>query len=157
MKVDMEGAIHKIARNYWHPGVDMDDLLQEGRLALLQAERNYRPEEGEFATFAYHYIRGYIHNYVVRKAPEPQLPTDEDGHEVDVEDYRNQHKVNLDMDKLLSGLPPLMEVVIRYRYGIGIERKTTAEVAELMPCSVAYVSKLHKQALEKLKFLVKKQ
>jgi RNA polymerase sigma factor (sigma-70 family) len=48
--------------------IDNDDLLQVGRLAILEAIQNFRPEEPDrgklFTTYAYSYIWGYINNYI---------------------------------------------------------------------------------------------
>jgi len=41
-----------------------DDVLQEGRLGLIVAAKNYDKSKGTFATFAYKYISGYISNYL---------------------------------------------------------------------------------------------
>lgn len=46
-----------IARDYYLPGSDPDDVRQEAMIALAIADRNFTPERGEFVSFAYVCIR----------------------------------------------------------------------------------------------------
>lgn len=41
-----------IAREYYFPGADEEDVRQEAMIALTEALRTYRPERGTFAPFA---------------------------------------------------------------------------------------------------------
>lgn len=61
----MEGLIYSIANRYRgflrrHPAYDLEDLIQEGRLAVLAAEKTYSPEKGAFSTWACYHIRTAI-------------------------------------------------------------------------------------------------
>ena len=40
-----------------HPAYNLEDLIQEGRLAVLEAEKTYAPEKGAFSTWATLYIK----------------------------------------------------------------------------------------------------
>jgi RNA polymerase sigma factor (sigma-70 family) len=45
--------------------IDSDDLLQVGRLAILEAIQNWEDGRGaKFSSYAYSYIWGYINNYI---------------------------------------------------------------------------------------------
>jgi len=44
--------VDRMARTYWLPGGDEDDLRQEALLGLLRACRDYRPERAAFVGFA---------------------------------------------------------------------------------------------------------
>jgi RNA polymerase sporulation-specific sigma factor len=47
-----EGLIVKMAKEFYLPGSEWDDLIQEGRIGLMQAFRDYIPETGvPFAAF----------------------------------------------------------------------------------------------------------
>jgi len=47
-----DGFIRAQARRAWRPGLDVDDLAQEGWLGFLRAVRAFRPDGGAFAAFA---------------------------------------------------------------------------------------------------------
>lgn len=48
-----ENLVEFVIKKFWiAPGVDKEDLLQAGRLALLRALRNYSANKAEFSTFA---------------------------------------------------------------------------------------------------------
>lgn len=64
-----EGLVRKVVwqialtRNIpWH--VQMDDLLQEGRLGLWRAQQVYKPGNHRFTTFAGRDIRWAVKNYI---------------------------------------------------------------------------------------------
>lgn len=46
-----EGACRSIAGNYYAPGHDFDDLLQEARIGAFNGVRDHRPERGPFEQF----------------------------------------------------------------------------------------------------------
>jgi RNA polymerase sigma factor (sigma-70 family) len=55
-----EGLVYSVARRYAkaHGLLDVDDLVQHGRLGLLVAIRRFDPERGcQLGTFAIHWIR----------------------------------------------------------------------------------------------------
>ena len=55
----------KIAQEYNTGIVPLDDLIQEGNLALIKASNKYNESKGiKFSTFAASYIRGYIKSYI---------------------------------------------------------------------------------------------
>ncbi len=51
--------------------VDYEDLVSEGTIGLIKAIRRYDPAQfnTQFQSFASPYVRGYIQNYLARKAP----------------------------------------------------------------------------------------
>jgi len=44
----------------------MEDLIQEGFLAILQAEKTYNPEKSKFTSYCYRPIFWSIHKYVTK-------------------------------------------------------------------------------------------
>lgn len=52
-----------VARRYSGRGVDVDDLTQVARLGLVQAARRFRPETGEFHSFAIPTVTGEVKRY----------------------------------------------------------------------------------------------
>ncbi|MFP3013867.1 MAG: RNA polymerase sigma factor RpoH [Arsenophonus sp.] len=59
-------VIH-IARNYSGYGLLQADLIQEGNIGLMKAVRRFNPEVGvRLVSFAVHWIKAEIHEYVLR-------------------------------------------------------------------------------------------
>jgi RNA polymerase sigma-32 factor len=56
-----------IARGYMGYGLPLGDLIQEGNIGLMKAVRRFDPEVGvRLVSFAVHWIRAEIHEYVLR-------------------------------------------------------------------------------------------
>src|ERR1700685_418848 len=56
-----------IARGYGGYGLPMGDLIQEGNIGLMKAVKRFNPAVGvRLVSFAVHWIRGEIHEYVLR-------------------------------------------------------------------------------------------
>ena len=59
-------VIH-VARSYSGYGLPLGDLVQEGSIGLMKAVKHFDPEVGvRLVTFAVHWIRAEIHEYVLR-------------------------------------------------------------------------------------------
>jgi len=59
-------VIH-ISRNYSGYGLPQADLIQEGNIGLMKAVRRFNPEIGvRLVSFAVHWIKSEIHEYVLR-------------------------------------------------------------------------------------------
>ena len=57
----------KIARGYAGYGLPMNDLVQEGNIGLMKAVKRFDPSVGvRLVSFAVHWIRAEIHEYVLR-------------------------------------------------------------------------------------------
>ena len=57
----------KIARNYSGYGLALPDLIQEGTLGLMKAVKRFDPDVGvRLVSFAVHWIKAEIHEYVLR-------------------------------------------------------------------------------------------
>ena len=74
---DLEAARHlvlshlrlvvSIARNYSGYGLPQADLIQEGNIGLMKAVKRFDPERGvRLVSFAMHWIRAEIHEFVLR-------------------------------------------------------------------------------------------
>jgi RNA polymerase sigma-32 factor len=56
-----------IARGYAGYGLPMGDLVQEGNVGLMKAVKRFDPDQGvRLVSFAVHWIRAEIHDYVLR-------------------------------------------------------------------------------------------
>jgi RNA polymerase sigma-32 factor len=56
-----------VARNYMGYGLPQADLIQEGNIGLMKAAKRFDPERGvRLASFAIHWIKAEIHEYILR-------------------------------------------------------------------------------------------
>ncbi|WP_319380687.1 RNA polymerase sigma factor RpoH [Thiomicrorhabdus sp.] len=56
-----------VARSYSGYGLPLGDIIQEGNVGLMKAVKRFNPEEGvRLMTFAVHWIRAEINEYVIR-------------------------------------------------------------------------------------------
>ncbi len=56
-----------VARGYSGYGLPMADLVQEGNIGLMKAVKRFNPEMGvRLVSFAVHWIKAEIHEYVLR-------------------------------------------------------------------------------------------
>lgn len=59
--------VASIARGYTGYGLPQSDLIQEGNIGLMKAVKRYDPERGvRLVSFAMHWIKAEIHEYIVR-------------------------------------------------------------------------------------------
>ena len=57
----------KITRGYLGYGLPHEDLIQEGNVGLMKAAKRFDPEVGvRFVSFAVHWVRAEIHEFVLR-------------------------------------------------------------------------------------------
>jgi len=60
-------VVVSVARGYNGYGLPQADLIQEGNIGLMKAVKRYDPERGvRLVSFALHWIRAEIHEYVLR-------------------------------------------------------------------------------------------
>ena len=59
--------VASVARNYMGYGLPQADLVQEGNVGLMKAVKRFDPERGvRLASFAIHWIKAEIHEYILR-------------------------------------------------------------------------------------------
>jgi RNA polymerase sigma-32 factor len=59
--------VASVARNYMGYGLPQADLIQEGNIGLMKAVKRFDPERGvRLASFAIHWIKAEIHEYILR-------------------------------------------------------------------------------------------
>jgi RNA polymerase sigma-32 factor len=57
----------RIAKGYTGYGLPVADLIQEGNIGLMKAVKRFDPEKGvRLVSFAVHWVRAEIHEYVIR-------------------------------------------------------------------------------------------
>ncbi len=57
----------RVAKGYMGYGLNLGDLIQEGTIGLMKAVKKFKPErEVRLVTFAMHWIKAEIHEFVIR-------------------------------------------------------------------------------------------
>jgi RNA polymerase sigma factor (sigma-70 family) len=108
--------IASIARNYLRPGLDIEDMIQEGFLGLLEARERFVPTKGtKFSTYATWWVRKYVLLYIdseIKATKSMPLYITELGSQKDVLPY------------LLKLAPEDLELIVM-RFGFGEQEALT--------------------------------
>src|SRR5437868_9200133 len=92
-----------IARGYLGYGLPHADLIQEGNIGLMKAVKRFDPERGvRLVSFAIHWIRAEIHEYVLRNWRMVKVAT-----------TKAQRKLVFNLRSMKKGLAPLSQDDIR--------------------------------------------
>ncbi len=90
-------VVVSVARGFSGYGLPQADLIQEGNIGLMKAVKRYNPERGvRLISFALHWIRAEIHEYVVRNWRLVKIAT-----------TKAQRKLFFNLRSLKRGLEPL--------------------------------------------------
>ncbi|MBI5429664.1 MAG: RNA polymerase sigma factor RpoH [Nitrosomonadales bacterium] len=90
-------VVVSVTRGYSGYGLPQADLIQEGNIGLMKAVKRYDPERGvRLVSFALHWIRAEIHEFVVRNWRMVKIAT-----------TKSQRKLFFNLRSLKKGLEPL--------------------------------------------------
>ncbi len=90
-------VVVSVARGYAGYGLPQADLIQEGNIGLMKAVKRYDPERGvRLVSFALHWIRAEIHEYVIRNWRMVKIAT-----------TKAQRKLFFNLRSMKQGLVPL--------------------------------------------------
>ena len=96
-------VVVSVARGYAGYGLPQADLIQEGNIGLMKAVKRYDPERGvRLVSFALHWIRAEIHEFVVRNWRMVKIAT-----------TKAQRKLFFNLRSMKQGLEPLKPQQIR--------------------------------------------
>lgn len=137
------------------------DLIQEGTVGLMEAVERYDPSLGvAFSLYALHRVRGRMLNFLRKNGAEVLL---EDGEEEKVFlteaipdtafESADKSVLNMAVSHAVSRLPLKEQDVIRRVY---LNEQTAAETADAMDVSTAYVYRLEKRGICRLRGMLSK-
>jgi len=90
-------VVVSVARGYVGYGLPQADLIQEGNIGLMKAVKRYDPQRGvRLVSFALHWIRAEIHEFVIRNWRMVKIAT-----------TKSQRKLFFNLRSLKKGLEPL--------------------------------------------------
>ncbi|MGB8078514.1 MAG: RNA polymerase sigma factor RpoH [Gallionella sp.] len=90
-------VVVSVARGYAGYGLPQADLIQEGNIGLMKAVKRFDPDRGvRLVSFALHWIRAEIHEFVIRNWRLVKIAT-----------TKSQRKLFFNLRSLKKGLEPL--------------------------------------------------
>lgn len=167
-----------VAKKYYGPNEDTEDLLSIGTIGLVKAVDTYNVRKGyKLATYAARCIDNELLMYFRGKKKQARdislfepIGRDKEGNQIRLYDVLEQDTSDIaeEMDKQnhISSLMYLVDEVldarekdiIVKRYGLGGEnRYTQKQIAEKLNISRSYVSRIEKRGLEKLRIALENQ
>ncbi len=115
--------VWSVVVRYLAPGIDRDDLFQEGCLGLLRAIDKWEPERGlKFSTYALPWVQQHIQRYIDDRTRTVRLPTHLS------ERLRKIHRVTARLTQELGRPPTDAELVAAV--GCTVAQLATAREAE---------------------------
>lgn len=171
-----QGFVISLAKQYQGHGVDLDDLVSEGNIAMMMAAQKWNADkEPQFLKYAVWHIRRALDKTVERYGVVLRIPEEETakvssmdaplrpGHSRSLGETMPQRGTRNLSDKaddgtILDGLEEGLYVlnereqrVIRSYYGIGMEHLTMFEIGEEMGLKRERVRQIRKTAERKLR------
>jgi len=165
--------VQKVANRYRNAiektgaAIDMDDLLQVGRLALIRAQRKYDPSGGaSFLTFSFQYLRGSMWREIEKNKPSLppgafvslDEPTVDDSPLSEIVEDKTIEPAEERAERM-ERAEELHRAVDRIKYEnrrtiinkLYFQDGDITSIAEEMGISKQYASALHKDALSRLR------
>lgn len=163
-----------VIKKYQGTDEDLDDLISIGTIGLIKAVSTFDSDKAtRLSTYAARCIDNELLMMLRSKKKHSRevslsepIGTDKEGNEISlldilesppvdvVEEYSTRKDIQLLMDSLETALTTKEYQVICFRYGLfGNEEQTQREIAKELHISRSYVSRIEKNALQKLRAL----
>ena len=138
--------VKSIANKYKHYGVPLEDLIQEGMIGLLEAEKNFDQNRNtKFSTYATYWIKKKI-----IKAIEQEKKCSPNS--IELNENLTSEKTTYEQSRNEIGLPENMpeqeKIVLKLLFN---EENTLKEIADIMKISRERVRQLKEKGLRRLR------
>lgn len=133
------------------------DLIQEGTVGLMEAAEKYDPAQGvAFSLYAIHRIRGRMNDFLRINQKEIPIDDQEEGGwfqmlesaEEDAFSVADRRMLSHTVSHAMDRLPEREKNVLCHVY---LNEKTASETADELSISTAYVHRLEKQGIRRLR------
>lgn len=142
-----------VANRYRNRGLDFEDLLAEGTLALIRAANEYDPDRStKFSYYANKFIENHLFNKT-RKSGDWTMRRRELRDAPATPKKSSEEKVQPDLTPLLGQLPEIEATILRLRFGLDREPMTTREAGAASGRSGSNVSRIERRAIKRLQAL----
>jgi RNA polymerase sigma factor (sigma-70 family) len=151
---EYQNLVSSIARSYARSGVPVEDLIQEGMIGLLEANKKYDPaKQTKFSTYAVFWIKKYILSAIEREHHQGSGNSDlPDNYLEQVADPspEPQSDAILQEEKLIlpADLPALEAKVLRLSFE---QQKTIKEISLLLCLSPERIKQIRQKALRRIR------
>ncbi|MCI6617801.1 MAG: sigma-70 family RNA polymerase sigma factor [Prevotella sp.] len=163
-----QGFVIAMAKRYTGRGVELDDLVSEGNLAMVLAAEKFDAAKGKkFIAYAAPFIKRAITKAIETEAPQNPLSVDEplpvgsrntmnllhvleNKNAPRADEQLNALSDREDAEKLIATLPQREQEVLRLYFGIGGQKMTMAEIGEYMGLKRERVRQIRDKALRAL-------
>ena len=161
-----------VTKKYQNSGEDMEDLISIGTIGLIKAVSTFQNDHGsKLATYAARCIENELLMYFRAKKKSSRevslyepIGTDKEGNQIQLmdiveaeeKDVVEQLELKQKIVRLYELIPNVLDEreqeILKQRYGLRDQKPVTQrEIAKKMQISRSYVSRIEKNALEKLK------
>src|SRR5574344_2000279 len=121
-----------LAKQYTGKGVDVEDLISEGNIALLKAAAKYpRHTNKRFVVYAAPAIREALEKAVGEQSDTAAQQIKREESLTDNAPSADEAMID-EIEQALDVLDERQQHIIRHAYGIGVHHKTLAEIGEEM-------------------------
>ncbi len=134
--------IKRIGVPWWY--MDFDDLISEGYLGYMAAQRSYDPARCSFSHWAYLKMRGSILNYLIRKSPKEYLSIDDLRNKPYTPSPESAILESIELQRAMDKLTPRTQAILWLQYRDGLNHR---EIGRLYGLAKSSVSSIHVKAL----------
>jgi len=138
--------IKRMGVSPWH--MDFDDLISEGYLGYMAAQRSYDPGRCSFSHWAYIKMHGYILSYLIRKSSKDHPNFDDLIRKPYTPNPESLILDSIDLQRAMSKLTPRTREILWLQYRDGLNHREIGRVYELAKSSI---SSIHVKALRVLR------
>ena len=171
--------VKSVANQYKGKGVEFDDLVSEGTLAMLMAARKFQADRGtDFVAYAGPFVHKAISQAIDKQSGLYRLPKDQkkfaprnadkavsvdaplSANDPDVkiaDDTLNIEMMKKKMAESIADLLPREKEIITKFYGIGVPKETMAEIAEDMGLKRERVRQIRNLTIRRLNRSIRHQ
>ena len=140
--------VKSLANRFKGKGVDFDDLVSEGYMAMTQAAQKYDTERGtQFIAYAAPFIRKAMEQAIKQQSASYGMP--KDGHQ-QLNKKLSRPLISEDLKAAIEILDEREREVIRKFYGIGCPHIPMADIAEDMELKRERVRQIRDKAVRKM-------
>jgi RNA polymerase sigma factor (sigma-70 family) len=156
--LSQSGLVRRLALSFAKEAahLELDDLIQEGYLAVIDAARCFDQARGFlFSTYAGDCVRRRLSRFTKSRWIRPishQEPTQYLGHETPLEGAPDEEPLNVAelLAELLQLLPPLHRYIVRKRHGLDGDERPIKQIVQSLGINLSREREIYQKARDGL-------